>query len=252
MDRIAALLCLGVVACAAPQTPFTPRRFESTRDPYAVYLDAQHQLLGRDWRIANYQIDHSRFSFKGEQAIFTKQAKLVPRQGRGYDVKRTYDVDGDGIADVRSVQRRNDLAFEHRGHNGRIWLRSVAVSPRNSGADLRDLAERLGNDGYNGRTIAARPCQLSGREAVIVDRDSVVRHSRLVLVRTGFVRQLHEARLPVFMIAGFSANPDDFAALQRDFADFVGRIALGSRETGIPLPGGNSCGLSQPFATAKP
>jgi hypothetical protein len=249
MARSTLLLpCIALVACAtASQGSFTPRRFESARDPYAVYLSDAHELVGKDWRIANYEVDYQLARTSGglhrkaEQTIFTNKAKLRPRHGRGYDVKRAYDLDGDGRADVRSEEPRDDLAFEHRGSPGRIWLRTVPVRPAEGAADLRDLAVRLGADGHDGRTLATQSCELAGREAVWVDLDGVAVRTRLVAVRTGFTRELGGRQLPVVMIAGFSADADDFDALARDFDDFLGRIALGSRTGGIPKAGSTDC-----------
>jgi hypothetical protein len=267
MTRALCLLCTVVLAaCAARQSPAAPR-FESQRYPYAIYFDGGVRGLFAPptWRLTNYDFDGKSFQAKS---------------GITFEVKRAYDVDGDGAPEGEYTEPFYEIALAHRTKDAKMWLRMVPLAASDRGATLAALVDRYvqcaagmgspvvlfgveratcSGQRFAARTVATAPCMVSGHEAVLVDFDvanvaadrvSDATHwtrARLVLVRTGYERVLIDAQrklnatFPVLMMAGMAASPTDFPLLARDFDGFLGEVALSAKDEAIPPTGGHTC-----------
>jgi hypothetical protein len=166
-------------ACVQPAGSFTPDRFAHNEYPYEVrYVDeGPKNLLGADWRLDNY--------------VWTRGTPSEEKQGRDYSVRREYDLDDDGDADLSVNEPYYDLLLEHRRKDALIWLRSVPISRHDVNKDLAVFADnyveaassssgirvRFGLDGPLGssgkrfvsRVLSRAACSISNSPAYRVD-----------------------------------------------------------------------------------
>jgi hypothetical protein len=241
------------VSCVTPAGSFTPDRFAHNEYPYEVrYVEeGPKNLLGADWRLDNY--------------VWTRGAPSGEKRGSEYFVTREYDLDDDGNADVRLDEPYYDLLLEHRRKDAVIWLRSVPISNDDANKDLAVFADnyvdtasgsnsvlvRFGLDGpvgprgkrFASRVLSRAGCSIASAPAYRVDFEvaNVDRleltpsarwsRNRVVLLRTPFRHvpspdDHKDISVPVVMLAGLRAAPEDFEALSADFDRLLDRIVI--------------------------
>lgn len=122
-----AVLCVG--CGASVQDRFGDRGFYHRDYAYRIdYLNrSDRSLLPPDWQLDNFQV---------------RDGQLQDyKRGRGWVETIRFDTDDDGATDAAIELYTYDLLFEHRRHDGLIWLRSFPVSPDVGERSLEVLAE---------------------------------------------------------------------------------------------------------------
>jgi hypothetical protein len=254
---IAALL---FVSCKAPGAgTFTPDRFAHARYSYEVryFEHGPENLLGADWRLDNY--------------VWAKGAPKKEKQGDDYVIHRQYDMNDDGEVDTKADEQYYDLLLEHRRKDAAIWLRSAPISNHDRSKELSVFADNYveaasGSEGvlvqfgaggpvgsvskrFASRVLSRSACTVSGVPAYRVDfeianvdqlqltPDARWVRSRIVLVQTPFLhapnRRFAKQTLPVVMLAGLRASPDDFETLAADFDRMLDRIVIGGTKQAV-------------------
>ncbi len=244
---------MSAFSCVPPAGSFAPDRFAHNEYPYEVHYveDGPKNLLGEDWRLDNY--------------VWTRGTPTDEKRGREYFVTREYDLDDDGDADVRRDEPYYDLLLEHRRKDAVIWLRSVPISNDDREKDLSVFARnyveaasgstsalvRFGLDGpvrgagkrlasrvlsQAGCSIALSPAYRVDFEVANVDQRDLTpgarwTRNRVVLLRTPFrhvpsPEEHKDISVPVVMLAGLRAAPEDFEALSADFDRLLDRIVI--------------------------
>jgi hypothetical protein len=254
--------CVALVAllgACGPQLPgvITPAGYKSGR--YALDVrrgsDAPQSLglMPDGWKLDN---------FNGSD----------PKTGEAYQTTFHIDWDGDGDAESSRQELAFELRFVHLRHAGVVWLRAVPVSPDSAKKDLRVLTqsfvEALAGGEYElmelnpGRLattekrfastlLGEQSCRLAGLdcdsatiELANVDQlklDPSYRSNRLqvVITRTSFVYAPTGEwgpSYPVYLVAGYSNQPAQFAAGLPDFAGLLQRIEIGGHRGFQPTP----------------
>lgn len=269
------------VSCMTAAGTFTPDRFAHNEYPYEVrYVEeGPKNLLGADWRLDNY--------------VWSRGTPASEKQGRDYFVTREYDLDDDGNADLSVDEPYYDLLLEHRRKDAVIWLRSVPISNDDANKDLSVFAEnyvesasgasgvqvRFGLDGSarsGGRRFASRVlsragCSIASSPAYRVDFEvaNVDRlqlapsarwsRNRVVLLRPPFrhvpaPEDHKDISVPVVMLAGLRAAPEDFETLSADFDRLLDRLVIADSDYALaeaaPVP--QSCRVApEEFAQAS-
>jgi hypothetical protein len=276
---LAALLVTGCAELLATSPGVTSAASQFRSDGYhhprygygVRYLGGSAaQLLGTEWVLDNFTL---------EQGVPQSM-----KEGKAYTVKRTYDLDDDGVVD-KTVEDEPlfDLRFEHRRLGAVIWLRTLPISTSLGERDLRVLAQNyvkeVSGAGITavefgpGTTVAveqrfaSRPlsesaCALGVREAHRIDfevanvdqlelsPDARWERARIVLLRPGFVHNeanlFKKGQFPVLMIAGLVSNPEDFDSVAPAFHQFLQLIAFAEWQQTLPTyPQTCTCGDSE-------
>ena len=126
---VTSLACLSAGCGAGVQDLFTPTGFYHRDYPYRVeYTEGtERQLLPTEWRLDNFQ---------------TRDGELHDyKDADEYVYIAEFDTDDDGEMDEDIELYQYDLLFEHRRHNGRIWLRTFPVSNHLEEKSLEVVAE---------------------------------------------------------------------------------------------------------------
>jgi hypothetical protein len=224
---------------------FEASAFRSTKYPYTIrYADPEERaLLSSDWVVENYYADGS-------------GKPTTSKMGRQYQKDREIEL-ASGHTTVRSFDVY-DVLLVHRASDAVIWLRSIPLSPRQSGLNLRVAAEQyaegLSGSGfyatdlgprrveaqtYASHMTSGRPVMVAGLEAyeatlevanvdqLKLDPAGRAAMIRVVFVRTPFTTDPHSEgseKLPVMWMIGYANNPTDFEAQSADFVRFLGLI----------------------------
>jgi hypothetical protein len=255
-----------LLSCAKPTKSFTPDRFVHDEYAYAVHYLSQgpENLLGADWRLDNY--------------VWNKGVPKKQKQGGEYVVHREYDMNDDGEVDTKADEPYYDLLLEHRRKDATIWVRSAPISNHDRTKELAVFAESYveaasGSDSvlvqfgaggpigsvskrFASRVLSRAECSVSGVPAYRVDFEVAnvdqlqltpnarwIR-SRIVLVQTPFAhvpnRRVPKKTLPIVMVAGLRAAPEDFERLAADFDLMLDRIVIanvkGALTMSTPVP----------------
>ena len=206
----AVVLACGVTlgaACGSAAGTFAPTGYAHPSYPYSVgYVDSVKQSLMPDaWQLDNFVV---------------LSGKRENKRGADYEGMVYLDVDGDGTRDEVGTRPIYDLLFLHSKTSAEIWVRTIAIDPRDRDKDLRVLMgtikDGMAGGGYrvvqlegklrstnNDRRYAtkymvAAPAKLAGREAffatidianvdqVKLDPSHIEARMSLVLARTDF------------------------------------------------------------------
>jgi hypothetical protein len=234
----------GVLGCQSSGF-FEATAFRSRLYPYTIrYADPEDRaLLSSDWVVENFYADAT------GKPTTSKTGRLYQKDREieladGHTSRRTFDV--------------YDVLLVHRASDAVIWMRSIPLSPRQSGLNLRVMAEQyaegLSGSGfyatdlghrmvesqtYASHMLTSRPVMVAGLEAfeatlevANVDQLKLDPASRAALIRVVFVhtpfatetRGVDSEKLPVMWMIGYSNNPIDFEAQAPDFVRFLGLI----------------------------
>jgi hypothetical protein len=235
-----------------PAGSFTPDRFAHNEYPYEVRYaeEGPKNLLGADWRLDNY--------------VWTRGTPTEEKRGSAYFVTREYDLDENGDSDLRVKEPYYDLLLEHRKKDAVIWLRSVPISNDDANKDLGVFADnyvesasgtshlvRFGLDSpvdsggtrFASRVLSRAGCSIASAPAYRVDFEVANvdqaqltpgarwSRNRVVLLRTPFRHvpspdDHKDISVPVVMLAGLRAAPEDFETLSADFDRLLDRIVI--------------------------
>lgn len=267
----AALVLVGMAGCQSSGA-FDATAFHSRTYPYTIrYADPEERaLLSSDWIVENYYADAT-------------GKPTTSKRGRPY--RRSRDIE---LSDGRTVSREfdvYDVLLVHRASDAVIWMRSVPMSPRQAGLNLRVMATEyaaglsgsgfyptdLGRPGVESQTYAShvlsgRPVMVAGLEAfeatvevANVDQLKLDPSSRAAMVRVVFVRTPFKSEggldepLPVMWMIGYANNPADFDAQAPDFTRFLGLVdANGSHGFTVLPPVPLDAASAAPSASVAP
>jgi hypothetical protein len=268
----AALVVVGMAGCQSSGM-FDATAFHSRTYPYTIrYADPEeHALLSSDWVVENYYADAS-------------GKPTTSKRGRAY--RKSRDIE---LADGHTVSRDfdvYDVMLVHRASDAVIWLRSIPLSPRQPGINLRVLAAeyadgmsgsgfyatdlgpaRVESQTYASRVLTGQPVMVAGLEAyeatlevANVDQLKLDPTSRAAMIRVVFVRtpfkteaSMNSDGLPVLWMIGYANNPVDFEAQAPDFTRFLGLVdANGSHGFTVLPPVPQAAPPPAPSASAAP
>jgi hypothetical protein len=222
------------------------------------------RLMGEAWKLDNFYEDDEFDADSGQTKKVTK-----PKDGKNYVVEYQLDHDGDGEVDAEVEELVYDLRFEHREHDGVVFLRTIPLSTDMKHKKLSVLMDRyveqiagagyevvslnskvnfLVEKRYAAALVSKSATKVAGRDAYIaildvanIDQlkiDPKARKERveLVLLHTDFVYRKESgtpgapvSEFPVLMFAGYANTPDEFAIGESEFHDFLNRIEIDQR-----------------------
>ena len=267
------VLVLGLVALACGPTgrgAVSADGFRHNDYGYRVLPVKDGGLMAESWKLDNFYEDSEKDVQSGQTKKFVK-----PKDGKEWVVEYELDHDGDGEVDSKVEELIYDLRFEHREHDGVIFLRTIPLSTDMKEKKLSVLMDRyvegIAGAGYevvslNSRVrlllekryaaalVSKNATTLAGRDAFMaildvantdqlkIDPKARKERVELVILHTDFVykhqgvnKDIKPTEYPVLMFAGYANTPDEFAAGEGEFHDFLRRIEIDER-TGFELP----------------
>lgn len=191
----------------------------------------------------------------------TEAEVLEAKTTAEYQVKVSFDLDGDGEMDKTEELLAYDLRFKHRVHSGVIWVRTLPISQALREKDLRVLMQEyidaVAGAGYErvsfvmveerryaAETLSRESGTIAGKAAFAakfavanVDQLKVSKDARrvvvrLVILRPGFDYEVkspvtrEQVKFPVLFVAGYASQPEDFEQGVRDFDDLLTRLVI--------------------------
>ncbi len=268
----AALVVVGMAGCRSSGV-FDATAFHSSTYPYTIrYADPEeHALLSSDWVVENYYADATGKPTTSKRGWAYRKSRDIELSD-GHVVSREFDV--------------YDVMLVHRASDAVIWLRSIPLSPRQPGINLRVLAseyaEGISGSGfyptdlgrahvesqtYASHVLTGQPVTVAGLEAyeatievANVDQLKLDPSSRAAMIRVVFVRtpfktepSMNSEGLPVLWMIGYANNPVDFEAQAPDFTRFLGLVdANGSHGFTVLPPVPSASPPAPPSASAAP
>jgi len=260
-------LVLGLMALSCGPTArgaVSPDGFHHNDYGYRVSAVHGGGLMAEPWKLDNFYEDTE---FDANSGV--TQNVVKPKDGKDYVVVYDLDHDGDGETDDSVKELVYDLRFKHLVHDGVVFLRTIPMSTDLKQKKLSVLMDRyveqIAGAGYEvvslnsqvnfliekryaAAVVSKGATKLAGRDAYIavldvanVDQlkiDPKARKERveLVILHTDFVYK-HQSindkakptEYPVLMFIGYANTPDEFAAGEGDFHDFLARIEIDKR-----------------------
>ena len=249
---------LCAIACGPPaRDAVDPSGYRHPN--YALAVSAKSgRLMPGGWILDNYYD-------AGSTSVVLKR-----KASGNYLVDYWLDVDGDGTYEnIGKKEFAYELRFTHRRHDGRVFLRTIPLSPQYAEKKLNVLlnryVEQVAGTGYEvvvfGKNeyvqekrygVAVKDVQDSklGRTKAIVAKlevanldqieiDPKARKDQVVLVvahtNFAYTSKGRRGQLPVLLIAGYANQPEDFQNGLPDFWDFLNRIEI-SGNKGFAVP----------------
>jgi hypothetical protein len=220
-------------------------------DAFAYKVAISGGSIGDSWDLDNY----------------TKNGdgNYVPKGGGIYETTVLIDANDDGTVDAQQKTSAYDLRFRNTKDDAVIWLRTMPVSPSFKDKGMGEIAKKyiddIGGSGYEVVQLAApHPANEKHFESKVADRAELtlagkeayvtrlnVRPSadakwtgvEIVMVRPGFEQPVQAGgatvQVPVLLVAGYSASPDNFTSDETAFRAFLADIEIAGRR-GVTAP----------------
>ncbi|MCH2110768.1 MAG: hypothetical protein MK135_15720 [Polyangiaceae bacterium] len=138
------------LACtrSSSRPAFSGETFIEEEAHYEVQATKTGGFGGDDWRLVNYV----------ESKDINGNPMLKPKHARGYTTVYSFDENNDGTADFKLERQVYDLEFEHKEHDGWMFLRSIPLSTDDGGRRLDVFLMRylsaLSSEGYRAEQFA--------------------------------------------------------------------------------------------------
>lgn len=250
-------LWLGVAVLALGCHPparvgaFGPASFDLTLDHYRVAYMPNGHLLGHEWLINNFRLEHG----QPTEAKWTSEYRRSLRP----------DMNNDGVYERSFTIPRFDVSYTHARDGAELWLQTTPVSGRIGMRDLdviaHDFVDRVGGGSYfeidwGAEALRERrigtvvreegPAQVGGVpaywvtfEIVSVDQRDVNQAHQGDLVTVVLMRP--DARwtsevaygrgLPMLVTAGYATRAEHHATHRAEFEDLLRRIEFHEAHT---------------------